>query len=101
MQRYLSLVFVLIFSATASMSFSQDTTKVTSVDPNLLSLQNARVPKEYTIRSIAVTGLTTLDTSIVMSISGLRAGDKVTIPGSDVFSKAITNLWRQRFFGNV
>ncbi|MFL5811588.1 MAG: outer membrane protein assembly factor [Flavisolibacter sp.] len=101
MQRNLSLVFVLIFSATASMSFSQDTTKVTSVDPNLLSLQNARVPKEYTIRSIAVTGLTTLDTSIVMSISGLRAGDKVTIPGSDVFSKAITNLWRQRFFGNV
>src|SRR6476620_3362686 len=23
------------------------------------------------------------------------------IPGGDIFSKAITNLWRQRFFSNV
>jgi outer membrane protein insertion porin family len=101
MQRYLSLVLVSVFSVLASVSFSQDTSKVTSVDPNLLSLQNARVPKEYTIRSVRITGITTLDTSIVLSISGLQRGDKVMIPGSDVFSKAITNLWRQRFFSNV
>lgn len=80
---------------------AQDTSIVTSVDPSLLALQNARVPKEYTIRSIRVTGITTLDTAIVLSISGLQAGQKLTIPGSDVFSKAITNLWRQRFFSNV
>src|SRR6476646_4488935 len=101
MQRYLSLVFVTALCAIASISFSQDTSKVTSVDPELLNLQTARVPKEYTVRSVKVTGLTTLDTAIVISISGLQVGDKISIPGSDAFSKAIANLWRQKFFSNV
>jgi outer membrane protein insertion porin family len=101
MQRYLSLSLAFVFSAISFVSFSQDTSKVTSVDPGLLALQNSRVPKEYTIRSIAVTGLTSLDSSIVLSISGLKVGDKVTIPGTDAFSKAITNLWRQKFFSDV
>jgi outer membrane protein insertion porin family len=101
MQRYLSLVFLTVLSTITSFSFAQDTSKVTAVDPDLLALQNARVPKEYTIRSVKVTGITTLDTAIVLSISGLQPGDKVMIPGSDVFSKAIANLWRQRFFSNV
>ncbi|HEY0356018.1 MAG TPA: POTRA domain-containing protein, partial [Flavisolibacter sp.] len=100
MQRILSLVLITALSAFTGISYAQDTT-ITSVDPALLALQNSRVPKEYTIRSIKVTGVTTLDTSIVLSVSGLQRGDKVVIPGSDAFSKAITNLWRQRFFGNV
>jgi outer membrane protein insertion porin family len=101
MQRYLSGILSLFFCAfIATTSHSQDTT-VTSVDPDLLALQNARVPKEYTINSVKVTGLTTLDTAIVLSISGVQRGDKVMLPGGDVFSKAISNLWRQRFFSNV
>jgi outer membrane protein insertion porin family len=101
MQRYLSGILSLFFCAIiATASHSQDTT-VTSVDPDLLALQNARVPKEYTINSVKVTGLTTLDTAIVLSISGVQKGDKVMLPGGDVFSKAISNLWRQRFFSNV
>ena len=101
MQRYLSLVLVFAFCSTNFISYSQDSSKVTSVDPGLLALQNSRVSKEYTIRSIKVTGLTSLDTSIVLSISALQVGDKLTIPGTDAFSKAITNLWRQKFFSNV
>lgn len=101
MQRYLSVAFVSLLCVATSVCFSQDSSKVTSVDPSLLGLQNARVPKEYTIRSIRVTGLTTLDSAIVLSISGLQKGDKVMIPGSDVFAKAISSLWRQKFFSNV
>jgi outer membrane protein insertion porin family len=101
MQRYLSLSLAFVFCAISFTSFSQDTSKVTSVDPGLLALQNAKVAKEYTIRSVKVTGLTSLDTAIVLSISGLQVGDKIMIPGGDAFSKAITNLWRQKFFSNV
>jgi outer membrane protein insertion porin family len=102
MQRYLSGIFSLCFCALlATTSHAQDTSKVTSVDPDLLALQNARVPKEYIVNSVQVTGLTTLDTAIVLSISGIQKGDKVMLPGGDVFSKAIANLWRQRFFSNV
>ena len=101
MQRYLSLVLVFAFCTISFISYSQDSSKVTSVDPGLMALQNSRVSKEYTIRAIKVTGLTSLDTSIVLSISALQVGDKVTIPGTDAFAKAITNLWRQKFFSNV
>jgi outer membrane protein insertion porin family len=103
MQRNLSVFFASVLCAFASISYSQvtDTSKVTSVDPDLMDIRTARVPKEYTIRSIKISGLTTLDTAIVLSISGLQAGQKVSIPGTDVFSKAITSLWRQRFFSNV
>jgi outer membrane protein insertion porin family len=80
---------------------AQDTTRPTSVDPDLLALENGKVPKEYNVRSIKVSGLNYLDSSIVRSISGLQAGDKIMLPGSDAFSKAITNLWRQRLFSNI
>ncbi|MGZ3957243.1 MAG: BamA/OMP85 family outer membrane protein, partial [Flavisolibacter sp.] len=102
MQRYLSGIFTLCFCALlATTSFSQDTSRVTSVDPDLLALQNAKVPKEYFVNNVKVTGLTTLDSAIVLSISGIQKGDKVMLPGGDLFSKAIANLWRQRFFSNV
>lgn len=100
MQRYLSLVLLSLLSAFSATSYAQDTL-VTSVDPALLALEESRVPREYTIRNISVTGVTTLDTAIVLSVSGLQRGDRIVYPGSDVFSKAITNLWRQRFFSNV
>jgi outer membrane protein insertion porin family len=78
-----------------------DSTKPTSVDPNLLNLQNARIPKEYTIAEVSITGIHHLDTAIVLSISGIQVGDKVTIPGTDLFARAIQNLWRQKLFSNV
>ncbi len=73
----------------------------TAVDPKLLEFENARIPKEYTIASIAITGIHHLDTAIVLSISGMQVGDKFMHPGTDIFSKAISNLWRQRLFSNV
>jgi outer membrane protein insertion porin family len=80
---------------------AQDTTHPTSVDPSLLNLENSKVPKEYTISSIRVTGAHFLDTAIVSSISGLQIGDKIMIPGSDAFAKAINNLWKQKLFSDV
>lgn len=72
-----------------------------SVDPKLLELENPRQVKEYTIAGIAVTGAKFLDSSIIISVSGLQVGEKLNYPGTDKFSKAITNLWNQRLFSNV
>jgi len=99
MQRHVKNFLAVLVLLTASTITSAQ--QPTSVDPELLNLQNARVPREYTIASIQITGVVTLDTAIVRSISGLQVGDKVMIPGGDAFSKAITNLWRQRLFSDV
>jgi outer membrane protein insertion porin family len=101
MQRYLSGLFALTFVLLGSVLFAQDTSRVTSVDPDLLNINSSKIPKEYTIRSVTVTGINTLDTGIVQSISGLQAGDKVMLPGGEAFSRAISNLWKQRLFANV
>lgn len=101
MQRYLSGFFALALVLLGSVLFAQDTSKVTSVDPDLLNINSSKVPREYTVRTITVTGINTLDSGIVQSISGLQAGDKVMLPGGEAFSKAISNLWKQRLFANV
>ena len=104
MQRNLSAVLAFVFVLIGAASFAQvnnDSLKVTSIDPDLLNINAARVPKEYTIRSIKVTGINTLDTAIVLSISGLQVNDKVMLPGGEAFSRAINNLWKQRLFANV
>jgi outer membrane protein insertion porin family len=101
MQRFLSRITVFVITAIVSVSTvkAQDPT---SIDPKLLEWNNPRTPvKEYTIAEIRVTGVRFLDTSIVLSISGLQVGDRFMHPGSDNFSKAINNLWRQKLFSNV
>jgi len=104
MQRLLlraTIFLAATFFSLSSLFAQEDTTKPTSVDPNLLALENAKIPKEYTIAGITLAGVHYLDTSIVMSIANMQVGDKVLIPGGDLFSKAIQSLWRQKLFSDI
>ena len=96
-----TLTLLILFLSITAHAQDTDTTKPTSVDPKLLEWQNARIPKEYTIASVNITGIKHLDTAIVLSISGLQPGDKFMHPGEDIFAKSIANLWRQKLFSNV
>jgi outer membrane protein insertion porin family len=57
-------------------------------------------PKEYEVGGVEVEGTKFLDSKILVSLSGLRVGDKVKLPGEDI-SKAVKNLWKQKLFTNV
>jgi hypothetical protein len=83
MQRLLlrTIFLIAIFFSFFTLHAQEDTTKPTSVDPNLLALENARIPKEYVIAGISLTGVHYLDTSIVLSIANMQVGDKVLMPG--------------------
>jgi len=80
---------------------AQDTTQPASVDPDLLELQTAKTPHEYILAGIKITGSKYLDQALLISVSGLTIGDKISIPGGDNFSKAIAKLWNQNLFSNV
>src|SRR6266496_6045815 len=98
--RQISFILLFLFSITTI--HAQDSTRpATSVDPKLLEWPNLRIPKEYTIAAVNITGIKHLDTSIVLSITGLQPGDKFMHPGEDIFAKTITSLWRQKLFSNV
>jgi outer membrane protein insertion porin family len=72
-----------------------------SVDPELLGIFDAKLPKKYVIADIKVKGNKLFDPAIVISVSGLSVGDEVTLPGGENFAKAINKLWSQNMFTNI
>lgn len=100
---YKKLITALLTLVAGNALFAQvtgDTTPV-SINPQLQEIYNSKFPKEYTLAGITVTGTQSFDESLIISISGLAIGDKVQIPGTDAFSKAINNLWRQSLISDV
>jgi outer membrane protein insertion porin family len=95
-KRILGVFFIAI---SASLQ-AQDTT-ITSIDPELEAIFTQKIPKEYEIGTITVVGNNFFDNSLLISIANISTGDKVKLPGDDVFSKAIQNLWKQSYFSNV
>ena len=57
-------------------------------------------PKEYQIADITVSGVNFLDNNALIHLSGLKVGQRVTIPG-DFISDAVDKLWRQGLFENI
>lgn len=70
-------------------------------NPPAVSPINMGNPQQYEIADITVAGTQYLDKSLLLSLSGLSVGDKVTYPGGDQFTKAIQSLWSQRLFADV
>lgn len=57
-------------------------------------------PKEYEIADITVSGARFLDPNALISITGLKVGDRIRVPGDDITS-AIKRLWDQGILGDV
>jgi len=57
-------------------------------------------PRDYKIADISVSGARFLDASAILSISGLKIGDKIRIP-SDAITNAVKKLWDQGLLGNI
>lgn len=57
-------------------------------------------PTDYEIGSIRVEGNKYTDSGALVSISGLKVGDKIKIPG-EAIPKTLKKLWKLRLFTNV
>src|SRR4051812_12965401 len=66
-------------------------------DENALNYAN---PREYIIGGIEVSGINILDKNAMISISGLKVGDKVKIPG-DAITSAIRKIWKYGLVGDI
>ena len=97
----LTLLYTKAAAQQDSIPKTQDTVPSVSVDPELLAILDAKVPKKYVIADIKVTGAKIFDPAIVISVSGLAVGDEVTLPGADNLAKAISKLWSQNMFTDI
>jgi outer membrane protein insertion porin family len=84
--------FCLVIFLFSSQLFAQ-----TDTDYVKLNFAN---PKTYTIAGIDLEGTDYYDKSVLIVISGLQLNQSIRVP-SDDFSKAITNLWKQKLFDDI
>ncbi len=61
---------------------------------------NYSSPREFEVAGIEVEGIEFLDNNALISLSGLKVGDKIKIPGDEITS-AIKRLWKQGIIGNI
>src|SRR5438105_343650 len=96
-----SFLIVFLFLSGHNLALAQNDTVPVSVNPALLEILNSKAPRTYTIAGITVVGTRSYDRNTIISISGMSVGDKVQLPGSDIFAKAIIKLWKQSLVSDV
>jgi len=105
MQKVYKSLFIAIalygLVSTSANAQVDSTEEPTSIDVNLENLFTQKVPRKYTVAGLTVSGNKYFDQALLLSVANISVGDQVTIPGGDMFSKAITNLWKQSYFSSV
>lgn len=76
---------------------AQDTTQVSEVPTQQVDYSDK---KEYEIGEVKITGANFSDENAIRIVSGLKKGNKITIPGDDI-KRAMQNLWRQKLFTDI
>ncbi|AYB30607.1 BamA/OMP85 family outer membrane protein [Chryseolinea soli] len=99
MKRVLFLIILLSVAADGWAQFRGRRSGTATNAPGENNLNYAN-PAEYTIGGIEVTGLNVLDKNAMVSLTGLKVGDKIKIPG-DAISSAIRSLWKHGLVGDV
>lgn len=97
--RRIFILFLLIALVGLNCSYSQFK-RSRGGQPTAESGLNYANPSEFTIAGIDVTGLNVLDKNAMVSLTGLKVGDKIKIPGDNI-STAIRNLWKHGLVGDV
>ena len=57
-------------------------------------------PKEYELGGITVSGVSFLDESVLITLTGLNVGERYKIPGEKI-AAAIENLWKQGLLADI
>ncbi|WP_242923740.1 outer membrane protein assembly factor BamA [Pontibacter liquoris] len=92
MTRCIWVLVLLLWAGTASAQILNNPSQSNPVDYSQ--------PKQYRIGDIKVTGTNFLDPNALISVTGLKVGDEITVPGEDI-SRAIQKLWDQGILGDV
>jgi outer membrane protein insertion porin family len=99
MNRILILFFLLITGTSAMAQFGRTGTPTPSRSTSNTELSYLN-PKELVIGGTSVIGTEFLDKDVLITISKLTKGERVTVPG-DATSNAVKNLWAQGLFDDV
>ncbi len=95
------LIFLLlvlgIAPAGAQFRRAREQRSQTAVSADNLNYAN---PQEYYVGGLELTGLSVYDKNAILSLTGIKVGDKIKVPGDDI-SGAVRRLWKHGLFGDV
>ncbi len=99
MKRVILSIIILVLVANSTMGQIRRSKAQTTSPKSSSELDYSR-PQEYEIANIKVTGTTFLDGNTLVSLTSLKVGDRIKIPGDDI-SNAIKKLWKHGLVGDV
>ena len=88
------VLILLLFVLAVSMAEAQNTIHSSGGKVNYLA------PKEYEIGGVTISGVQYLDHNVLLYLTGLEIGKKISVPGQDI-ADAIKKLWEQGLFSDV
>lgn len=91
-------MFLSVGSLQAQIRLGQS--RYTSPKPVDIMELNYSKPEKFRIAEIKAVGLATLDEIAIISLSGLKVNDNISVPG-DAISYALKKLWAQGIIGDV
>ncbi len=97
MKKYLVLILILVI---ADLSYGQFRRKKRATATKEEGIVDYSAVEEYEIGEIEITGVEILSTTALTSMTGLRVGDRVKIPGDDL-TQAIRKLYNHGLVGDA
>ena len=71
-----------------------------AVNNDTLEVMDYANPKEYVIADVTVSGIKFIQKEVLMSMSGLKAGNTITLPG-DAVTDVLKKFWSQGLFSDA
>lgn len=100
MKRSTIILFLLLMAGIAEAQIRLGQSRFQTAKPVDILELNYTKPQKFRIAEIKAVGLSTLDEVAVVSLSGLRVDDQISVPG-DAISGALKRLWGQGIIGDV
>ncbi|MBQ0049419.1 MAG: outer membrane protein assembly factor BamA [Bacteroidales bacterium] len=88
---------ILLFAAALFVALPSVAQSDVQVKPEI---DYSRTPRQYPIGGITVSGINNYDDYLLIGLSGLSVGQRISIPGDEI-TKAIKRYWRNGLFSNV
>lgn len=100
MKRIVLFLICVIVGGEALGQFNRSRNRTNNTPVITSSTLNYANPQEYFIGGIEITGLNVLDKNAMISLTGLKVGDKIKIPGDEI-TGAIRKLWKHGLIGDA
>ena len=100
MKRIVLFLICVIVGGEVFGQFNRSRNKTTTTPTLTSSTLNYANPQEYFIGGIEIEGLNVLDKNAMISLTGLKIGDKIKIPGDEI-TGAIRKLWKHGLIGDA